>query len=86
MKCCNEYYACIDCHREEAGHIAEVWPIHEFNTHAVLCGKCYQELTIAEYLQSNHQCPFCKSGFNPGCRNHYHYYFEMDADNYPSGR
>lgn len=75
MKCCNEYYACIFCHTETAGHSASIWPIPEFDTKAVLCGKCYNEMTITEYLQSDHQCPFCKASFNPGCINHYKYYF-----------
>jgi uncharacterized CHY-type Zn-finger protein len=79
MKCCNEYYACIDCHREAAGHEARVWPADEFDTKAVLCGNCYYEMTISEYLQSNHQCPSCRAAFNPGCCNHYHLYFEMKA-------
>ncbi len=78
MKCCNEYYACIDCHRETADHDASVWPATEFDTKGVLCGECYNELTIAEYLQSGHQCPFCKASFNPGCSNHYHYYFAVE--------
>jgi uncharacterized CHY-type Zn-finger protein len=77
MKCCEEYYACIDCHHELAMHPAEVWPAKEFDTKAVLCGACYQELTINEYLRSNHQCPYCEAAFNPGCRHHYHLYFEM---------
>jgi uncharacterized CHY-type Zn-finger protein len=78
MKCCSEYYACIDCHTETADHAASVWPAAEFDVKAVLCGECYHELTIAEYLQSGHQCPFCKANFNPGCSNHYHYYFAVE--------
>ena len=78
MKCCNEYYPCIHCHNEEAGHAAEVWIANEFNTEAILCGDCYTEMTINHYLQSNHQCPFCKASFNPGCSNHYHFYFAID--------
>ena len=78
MKCCNEYYPCIDCHNEIAEHSPLVWPATEFDTKAVLCGACYNEMTISEYLQSNHCCPFCKASFNPGCSNHYHYYFAID--------
>jgi len=80
MKCCNEYYPCISCHREAAGHAATAWPANEFDTKAVLCGECYNEMTITEYLQSSHQCPFCKAPFNPGCSNHYHYYFAVDSN------
>ena len=78
MKCCNEYYACIDCHTEAARHSASIWPVTEFDTKAVLCEKCYNEMTIIEYLQSDHQCPFCKANFNPGCSNHYKYYFAVE--------
>ena len=78
MKCCNEYYPCIDCHNEIAEHSPLVWPATEFDTKAVLCGACYNEMTISEYLQSNHCCPFCTASFNPGCSNHYHYYFAID--------
>jgi uncharacterized CHY-type Zn-finger protein len=76
MKCCNTYYSCIDCHNEEAGHAAQIWPREEFDTKAVLCGNCYNELSITEYLQSNHQCPFCEAALNPRCSHHYHLYFE----------
>ena len=77
MKCCNEYYPCIDCHTEAADHPAATWPVEEFDTNAVLCGACGHEMTIKAYLQSHHQCPFCKAPFNPGCSNHYHLYFAM---------
>ncbi len=78
MKCCNKYYACIDCHSETAGHSASIWSVTEFDSKAVLCGGCHTEMTIAEYLQSNHQCPFCKANFNPACSNHYKYYFASE--------
>jgi uncharacterized CHY-type Zn-finger protein len=78
MKCCNEYYACIDCHNEQASHAAQVWTANEYAAKAVLCGACYSEMTISEYLQCNNQCPCCNADFNPACSNHYHYYFEMD--------
>jgi uncharacterized CHY-type Zn-finger protein len=78
MKCCNQYYSCIECHNETAGHTAEVWPADEMDTKAVLCGACYSEMTIREYLESGNQCPFCQSKFNPACSNHYHLYFSME--------
>ena len=81
-KCCNEYYACIDCHNDTAGHIAEVWPISEFETNAIFCGNCFNEMTISSYLKSKNQCPFCKADFNPGCSNHYHFYFETALTDY----
>lgn len=76
MKCCGIYYACKDCHDALAGHPIEVWPQQEWNQRAVLCGTCKSELTIAEYMASSYTCPFCNAAFNPGCRNHYHFYFE----------
>lgn len=76
MKCCGEYYACKDCHAELAGHAIEVWPRDEWNEKAILCGACGTELTIHQYLQTSFRCPACKSAFNPGCKNHHHFYFE----------
>jgi uncharacterized CHY-type Zn-finger protein len=75
MKCCGLYYACKDCHNALADHAIEVWPFQERDRRAVLCGACGSELTITEYLVSGYQCPACKADFNPGCRNHYHFYF-----------
>lgn len=77
MKCCNEYYACIHCHEEEANHKAQVWHKEEFNAKAILCGNCLNELTITQYFESNYQCSFCKAVFNPRCSNHNHFYFEV---------
>jgi uncharacterized CHY-type Zn-finger protein len=76
MKCCGVYYACKDCHDTLADHTIEVWPQKEWDQHAILCGACGNELTITEYMASGYQCPKCKAAFNPGCRNHYHFYFE----------
>jgi uncharacterized CHY-type Zn-finger protein len=76
MACCNTYYACKDCHEALADHPIKPWPHTASNTHAILCGACKTELTIHEYMQSNNICPHCASAFNPGCRNHYHVYFE----------
>jgi uncharacterized CHY-type Zn-finger protein len=75
MACCGVYYACKDCHEALAGHSISVWPHAEWNIQAVLCGACGHELTIAEYMESGYRCPQCTSEFNPGCRNHYHFYF-----------
>ncbi|MFN8253650.1 MAG: CHY zinc finger protein [Ferruginibacter sp.] len=77
MPCCNTYYPCIECHNETAGHPAAVWPGTAFDTPAILCGQCYNEMTIAQYLSCNNQCPFCGAAFNPKCCNHYHLYFEQ---------
>jgi uncharacterized CHY-type Zn-finger protein len=76
MKCCGIYYACKDCHDALADHPIEVWPKSEWNQQAVLCGSCGRELSVREYLDCKNECPTCKAHFNPGCRNHYHFYFE----------
>jgi uncharacterized CHY-type Zn-finger protein len=75
MACCGVYYACKDCHEMLAGHDIRVWPRSEWDICAILCGACDHELTIREYMDSNYTCPCCGAGFNPGCRNHYHFYF-----------
>jgi uncharacterized CHY-type Zn-finger protein len=79
MRCCEIYYACIDCHRALAGHPAEVWPRSEWRRKAVRCGVCGTEMTVLEYIDSGNRCPACTAPFNPGCRNHYHLYFEEDS-------
>jgi uncharacterized CHY-type Zn-finger protein len=84
MKCCGLYYACKDCHAALADHQIEVWPENEWHNQAILCGACGAELTIAQYLTSEHpasesSCPICRERFNPGCRKHYHFYFEVGA-------
>lgn len=76
MKCCGIYYACKECHLALADHPIEVWPRSEWDQRAVLCGTCGHELTISEYMASGYACPACRAAFNPGCRNHYHFYFE----------
>jgi uncharacterized CHY-type Zn-finger protein len=75
MKCCAEYYACKDCHQALAGHPIEVWPENEWTQNAILCGACRTELTINQYMHCDSRCPNCRAPFNPGCRNHYHFYF-----------
>ncbi|MBS4044290.1 MAG: hypothetical protein KGZ59_10780 [Chitinophagaceae bacterium] len=77
FKCCDTYYPCFECHQETTAHQTQVWNKNEFNTLAILCGNCKQEISIKEYLLSNHQCPNCKAKFNPKCNNHYHLYFEV---------
>jgi uncharacterized CHY-type Zn-finger protein len=78
MACCDVYYACKDCHKMLAGHGIRVWPRSEWDVRAVLCGACGNELTIHEYMGSGYLCPRCGAAFNPGCRNHYHFYFESE--------
>ena len=75
MRCCGVYYACKDCHEALADHSIEVWPQAEWGQAAVLCGACGFELSIAQYMASGYTCPDCGAAFNPGCRNHYRFYF-----------
>lgn len=76
MKCCTVYYACKDCHVALADHPITVWARSEWNSLAVLCGSCQTELTINQYLNCGSKCPACGAAFNPGCRNHWQFYFE----------
>ncbi|MGZ4018224.1 MAG: hypothetical protein ACXVJ5_04240 [Flavisolibacter sp.] len=76
FKCCGDYYPCFECHYESVNHQPQVWSKEEWNTKAILCGVCKEELTIKEYIYSNNLCPRCASPFNPGCSKHYHLYFE----------
>lgn len=78
MRCCGEYYACRECHDALAGHAAAVWPKGEWDQPAVMCGVCGTELSVHAYMASGDRCPGCGAGFNPGCRKHYHLYFEAD--------
>ena len=79
MKCCGIYYACKDCHDELADHAIEVWPHEQWHQTAVLCGSCATELSVRAYLECSSRCPACRASFNPGCRNHYHFYFETEG-------
>jgi uncharacterized CHY-type Zn-finger protein len=83
MKCCGIYYACKDCHDALADHAIEVWPRSEWDQPAVLCGACGTILSIRQYLECSSQCPTCEALFNPGCRNHYPFYFEMIGSTVP---
>ena len=77
MKCCGLYYACKDCHETLADHPTAVWPESEWDQPAVLCGACGAMLTILQYMRSDSRCPECGAPFNPGCRSHYHLYFQV---------
>jgi uncharacterized CHY-type Zn-finger protein len=77
--CCDTYYPCYECHKEDADHPPQVWPRNRFHERAVLCGACGHELTVEEYLNCAYQCPKCLARFNPGCGNHYHLYFDLTS-------
>ena len=83
MKCCGVYYACKDCHEALANHGIEVWPEEAGNQEAILCGACGIELTIRQYVECESRCPACSAGFNPGCRNHFHFYFQVQQSGDP---
>ncbi|PEJ59167.1 MULTISPECIES: CHY zinc finger protein [unclassified Bacillus (in: firmicutes)] len=76
FKCCDTYYGCYFCHEENVNHQHTVWHKNEWETKAIFCGDCHEELTIQEYQDCNYKCPKCHADFNPGCKNHYHLYFE----------
>lgn len=78
LRCCNEYYACKECHDALADHPLAQWPRDAFDSRAVMCGACGTELTINAYLSCESRCPSCGARFNPACSRHYHYYFSMD--------
>ena len=77
MKCCGHYYACKDCHEVLAGHSITVWPETEWDQPAVLCGACGATLTILQYMRNDPHCAACRAQFNPKCRNHHHFYFQV---------
>ena len=74
--CCETYYPCFECHEAVADHDAERWGADGSEEPAVLCGVCGEELTVQEYVDGEDRCPTCEAEFNPGCRRHYHRYFE----------
>jgi uncharacterized CHY-type Zn-finger protein len=78
MKCCGTYYACKDCHAALADHACELWPERDWDRSAILCVACGNRLTIHQYMRGESRCPTCHAPFNPACRNHYGFYFEMD--------
>lgn len=79
MACCGEYYACYQCHEEEAGHAPAVWPASAFDrVAAVLCGACGHEMTVRAYTTAGSACPRCEAGFNPRCSLHWPLYFAAD--------
>jgi uncharacterized CHY-type Zn-finger protein len=76
MRCCGKYYACRECHDELESHTVQVWPKAEWDQPAILCGACRTELSVRHYMDCGNVCSSCNAGFNPGCRTHYHLYFE----------
>lgn len=84
--CCETYYACHECHAELAGHDAEPWPTARREAPAARCGVCGTTMPGDTYMTAA-TCPDCGAAFNPGCRDHYHRYFEwIDRDAAPDSR
>jgi len=77
FKCCDTFYACIYCHEELADHPPQRWSKGERETNAIYCGRCRGTMSIREYLGCGNRCPLCGAAFNPGCADHYHFYFEL---------
>jgi uncharacterized CHY-type Zn-finger protein len=79
--CCDRYYPCHKCHDAVTDHEQTLWPSDRFDEPAILCGVCGTELSVSAYLDCGDRCPSCDAAFNPGCRRHYHLYFETaDAE------
>lgn len=77
--CCNEFYACFDCHEALAGHPPLKWSKDVFkNEKAIYCGACHTLLTIDQYLNAGSNCPNCAASFNPRCSLHWHLYFDVE--------
>jgi uncharacterized CHY-type Zn-finger protein len=76
--CCDTFFPCHACHDDCTDHDAERWPADRFDADAVLCGACEGTLTVAEYLDCEHDCPHCGASFNPGCAAHADRYFAVD--------
>lgn len=72
--CCGDWYPCLHCHEEAAGHGIRPWPPDARQERAVLCGACGRTLRIDEYLTTD-GCPHCEVPFNPGCALHHPIYF-----------
>jgi len=77
--CCETYYPCFQCHDACVDHDAERWPREAFDEPGVLCGVCGSELTAVEYLDCDHECPYCGAAFNPSCRDHHSQYFAIES-------
>lgn len=75
LGCCEEFYACKECHDELSNHEILPWPRGKFDTVAILCGECDTQLTINAYLSCGNRCPSCGTAFNPRCSLHHHFYF-----------
>jgi uncharacterized CHY-type Zn-finger protein len=72
--CCGRHYPCHLCHDQTADHPSRPWPSGADDERAVLCGACWTELTITQYVGAG-SCPACAAPFNPRCARHHSIYF-----------
>jgi len=72
--CCDRWYPCRECHDEDADHPGRPWDAGRRDAHALLCGRCGDTTSIAEYARTS-ACGRCGGPFNPACRAHHHLYF-----------
>src|SRR5260370_35494239 len=68
FKCCEAYYACVECHDALAGHEVKVWGKLDHDAKILLCGACRTEFTIRTLLRCNDRCPNCNTAVNPEYR------------------
>ncbi|KAL6451392.1 HOT13 Helper of Tim protein 13 [Candida maltosa Xu316] len=75
FKCCNTYYPCYKCHEELTTH--SIQRFDNLQEKVILCGECYNELTMEEYFNCGYKCIHCHANFNPRCESHYGIYFDL---------
>lgn len=77
--CCGEFYACYECHNACTDHTPERWPKARWQDQGtILCRACHKTLSIADYMAADAVCPYCRAAWNPGCKNHWALYFEVE--------
>lgn len=77
FKCCDQFYACYSCHDECETHEVEKYSVctdSNASVPLIICGVCKLQMTFPQYQAL--QCPRCSAHFNPGCKLHYHLYFD----------
>ena len=79
MRCCATYYACRECHDDLADHACEPLGRPKPGTRPPSCAAPVNQVSIRQYMDCADTCPACAAPFNPGCRSHYHLYFEAAA-------
>ena len=72
---CKKYYACYQCHNAMETHLFSPYPLMLSEDRPILCGGCKRTMTFQDY-QKQMACPYCSAPFNPGCKQHYSYYFK----------